>query len=111
MAKVTVQVDRPGEPPEQVMLELSLETLTMRESVRLEELVGPAVFADVAAGDTKALSRPTVIRAIIYTKLKSERPDVELEAFDLDLTELAEAFTSEENESPKGPASAGSSSE
>jgi hypothetical protein len=109
MAKVTVLIDQAGLEPEAVVLELSLETLTMRESVRLEETLGPEVFAELVAGRLEATARPSLIRAIIYAKLKTERPEVTLESFDLDLTALAAAFEAEEP--PRKKASAGSSSE
>jgi hypothetical protein len=84
-----VRVDTPG-GAEEVELDLSLEKLTMRESVRLEETLGGEMFDRIMAGKVEAaeMARPSFIRAMIYTKLKTIRPELELDGFDLDLEDL-----------------------
>lgn len=107
MPMIQVSVDsQNGTGPETIDLDLDLETLTMREAVRLEEALGSDVLDELMAGGAmKAAERPSTIRALIYTKLKTVRPDVELDGFDLDLGALTVALTAEDA-APKGSAPA-----
>lgn len=102
---ITVQILNEGADPESLELDLDLENLSMREAVRLEDALGPDVLADLMNGGmAKAAQRPSTIRALIYTKLKTVRPDVELDGFDLDLGELAESIAEEPDPKGSGPA-------
>ena len=85
---------------EDYKLDLDLEALTMRESVVLEETLGGERFDALMAGTAEM--RPTIIQALLYAKLKTHRPDVERDAFDVDLTDLYELLA---GETPKGFAS------
>lgn len=106
MATVQIRIDQNGHAPEVLDLDLSLDTMTMRESVRLEEALGSERFdALVRTGFGGELS-PRVIQAVVYAKLKTVRPDVELDSFDLELDDLASAL---ESDLPKEEPSAGGS--
>lgn len=96
-AKVTVRVDREGMDPEDVVLVLDLDHLTMREAVRLEETVGPETFAALISGGLQGPEgmSPKIVRGLIFAKLKTLHPDVELDAFDVDLEELGAALSAE----------------
>ena len=92
---VRVEVTRDGET-EQVDLDLNIERFTLKESVRLEEAMG----ADVASlfGGEEVVATPKVLQALIWSKLVSQFPDVGLNDFDLDLTDLADVFAADEVE-------------
>jgi hypothetical protein len=104
MGEITIQVDR-DDGTEELTLDLDLSTLTMRESVRLEAILGEQTFAALAREATETLTSPRVIQGVIYVKLKTLYPDIELDGFDLDLSTLQEAMP----DSPKVAASNGGS--
>jgi hypothetical protein len=103
MAEISVQVDRDGST-EELTLDLDLSTLTMRESVRLEQILGEQTFAALGRQTTDTLTSPRVIQGVIFVKLKSVYPDIELDGFDLDLATLQNAL---EVDNPKAAASNG----
>jgi hypothetical protein len=94
MADITVTLDRPDGTSEDVTVDLTLDSLTMRESVRLEAIIGQDVFSRLATDglDLAEVSSPKIIQGLIFVKLKTRFPDVDLDAFDVDLDELAKAF-------------------
>jgi hypothetical protein len=100
-AEVTVRVDREDGTSEDVVLTLDLQRLTMRESVRLEEILGPDTFGSLAdglrQGDTIS---PRIVQGLLYVKLKSSHPEVTLDSFDVDLEELQRALDGEEPPAP-----------
>jgi hypothetical protein len=104
MAEITIQVDQ-EEGTEELTLDLDLSTLTMRESVRLEQILGEQTFAALASEAVETLTSPRVIQAVIFVKLKTLYPHIELDGFDLDLASLQEAMP----DSPKVAASNGGS--
>ena len=75
---------------EDYKLDLDLEALTMREAVVLEETMGGERFDKMMAGTAEM--RPTVIQAMIYAKLKTHRPDIGLNDFDVDFGDLFTAL-------------------
>lgn len=94
MSTVHIKIDRVDGTPEILELDLSLDTMTMRESVRLEAAIGPELFERLVSGSLEgpAAISPRIVQAVIYAKLKTIRPEVELDAFDLDLEELEHAL-------------------
>lgn len=98
---IKVQLLNPDGTTEDVDLDLDLDSLSMREAVRLEESLGEKGFAALMSGDlTLTDIRPSTIRAMIFAKLATLRPDVGLDGFDLDLGALGDALA--EPEPPKG---------
>jgi hypothetical protein len=88
---VTVEVDG-ADGSHLVEVDLNLDSLTLRESVHLEEALGSDATEALLAG--KAAQTPKLIRAIIYAKLSSQIPDLTLDGFDLDFLQL-QAFIDE----------------
>jgi hypothetical protein len=88
-----VKIDTPG-GTEEIELDLRIESLSMRELVRLEENIGSDTFDALMAGkltDTQ-MARPSFIRALLYSKLRTIRPDLEIDNFDVDLEDLTETM-------------------
>lgn len=108
--KLNIRIDREDGSSEDFPIDLDLSTLTMRESVRIEELLGREAFDALMGGGMTPtqLGRPSVLRAVIYAKVKTHRPDVTPDTIDLDLDQLAAAIEEEEPD-PKAhhPLSAG----
>lgn len=106
MSRIALQVDTDG-GVEVVEVDLDFESLTMRESVWLEEALGTETFDGVTAGKVP-LMRPSIMQAMLYVKLRSVRPGITIDSFDIDLTALQEALTDVvegEGDLPKGVAS------
>lgn len=80
---MNIKLEVNGEPVE---VDISFDSLTLRESVLVEQALGGDVFDDITQG--KGLARPSVIRALLYAKLKGRFPDLSLDGFDLDLGAL-----------------------
>lgn len=108
MGTVTVRLDRDDGTYEELPLELNLETLTMREAVRLEEILGVEAYTELVTNgiDGASATSARLLRGVLYVKLKTLRPDVELDAFDLDLNDLQAAL---EAPAPLGEDSGGGS--
>lgn len=82
-------------------LDLDLDSLTLRESVRLEEQLGPDLTDQMMkTGDLP--QRPSVIQALIFVKLKSELPDIDVDDFDFDLGALADLDTGKDEAASSG---------
>lgn len=79
-------------------LDIDLTAITMREAISLEESLGGEEFDKLMKGE--ASMRPSLIRAVIFAKLHTLRPDIPLDGFDLDLGALYETLT-DEGDSPK----------
>lgn len=102
MPVVTVQVDVTTAgvtTSEAIDLELDFTRLTMRESVLIEQILGGEVFDSLLAGSPAI--RPRIIQAMLYAKLRTIRPDIGLEDFDVDLEALYAALEESATESPK----------
>lgn len=72
----------------EVDVDFELESLTLREQVRLERELGEETFDLLMSG--KAPMRPSIIQAFVFVKLKTLYPSLEIDSFDLDLTQLVE---------------------
>ena len=103
MAEIKVEVTDADGITEVVLLELDLNKLTMREAVTIEEMIGPEMTDQLMSG--VIAPRPTVLRAILYAKLKTQRPSITLEGWDIDMVEAASLL---EGDSPKDPGPTGS---
>lgn len=81
--KVTVTV---GDEPQEV--DVAFHGLTLQESVILEELLGVEGFDRYVeeATDGMEMVRPSVMRAMLFAKLKGRFPDLEPTDFDIDMT-------------------------
>jgi hypothetical protein len=104
---INVRLDKPDGTSETVTIDLSLDTLTMRESVRLETVLGEDTFSRIVSEGLDGaanLTSPKIIQGLIYVKLKTLHPEVELDEFDLDLEDLEKALF------PKGPEPSGEGS-
>ncbi len=82
-------------------LDIDLSSVTMKEAVSLEESLGGYEFDRLMKGE--ASMRPSLIRAVIYAKLHTIRPDIALDGFDVDLSALYDtlADTDDEDGPPK----------
>jgi hypothetical protein len=92
---VDISITNEDGTTEVLSLDLDLEALTMRESVVLETTLGGDRFDKLMGG--KAEMRPSVIQAMLYAKLKTVRPGLEVGDFDVDLTELYEVLGGTDN--------------
>lgn len=90
MSEIQVQVDGQPDP---FTLELSFDQLTLRESTWLQRQIGNQRFDRMIEKGEIEL-RPDFLQALIYAKLKSQLPDLEVDGFDLDLTDVLEVLTS-----------------
>jgi len=99
MNRIDIEITNSDGTAEIFALDLDLESLTMRESVVLETTLGGERFDLLMLG--KAEMRPSVIQALLYAKLKTDRPDLELDSFDVDLTALYEVLGGDDD--PKVP--------
>lgn len=102
MNTVTITIDKEGAEPQKLELDIDFSKLSMRESVWLEKILGADTFTKLAEG--QGLTSPSVIQALLYVKLKTRRPDLQIDDFDVDLEELnlaVEADAPEGNEDPK----------
>lgn len=97
-----IRIDGAGEPTE-IDVDLSLDALTMRESARLEELLGQEVFDQLASGEVtpEDLVRPALIQKLLYVKLRTQLPELTIDGFDVDLEDLNDALTVSEAEPGK----------
>lgn len=87
-----VSITRDGET-ETVDVDVSLDTMTLQESVRLERALGPARFEQVIdGGDVRS---PIVLQAVLWAKLATHIPGLKQDEFDLDFGELAELLPDE----------------
>lgn len=82
---------------EDVSLNISFDSMSLQELTTLEETVGPDVFDQLSSG--KVSPRPSVLRAMVFAKLKTVYPTLEIEQFDTDSAALVEALT--EADGPK----------
>lgn len=78
-----------------VEAELSLDpsTMTLRETVRLEDAIGSAKAEQLFAGGELVMT-PKLIQAMVWSKLASKIPGLELDGFDIPI----EAFSDLEDE-------------
>ena len=74
-------------------IDIDPDALSLQESVRLEECVGPENFDRLMGGELP--SRPSFIRALLFSKLKTQIPDLEIDGFDLDIGDLERAVVPE----------------
>lgn len=88
---IEVQIDRTDESGNQtvetVEINLDLNSLTLRESVALEEALGTEAF-DALMEKGEFAMRPSVIQAVLYSKVKGRFPEVGINDFDFDLSAL-----------------------
>jgi hypothetical protein len=103
MNTITVTVENEDGTKAEHALDLDLEALTMRESVRLEQELGADLFDRLMSQTASAteLGRPTTIRALIFAKLATQVPGLTIDGFDLDLGALVEVLAEGEAVDPK----------
>lgn len=70
-------------------IDLDLDSFRLQESVRLEDALPAAQFAAIMNGEVVDPT-PRMLQAMIWAKLATRFPDIGLNDFDLDLTELLE---------------------
>lgn len=95
MATVQIRVEGREEPVD-MELTFDQDKLRMSELVTLEEVLGGERFDEIQKGI--GVQRPTVVRAFIYSQLKTQFPDMKLEDFDFDLSALDPALDEGEGE-------------
>ncbi len=85
--KIQVTVD--GETSD---VDIEVESLTLQESVTIEEVLGvdgyDRFLADTEAGTP--FKRPSSMRALIFSKVKSQFPDAKPTDFDIEMGDLME---------------------
>ena len=62
-------------------VDLNVDSLTLREAVRLEELLGADGWDQLAAGQV----RPSLLRAIIWVKVEDRFPNGDINDLDMHL--------------------------
>lgn len=72
---------------EVVDIDLDLNSLSLRESVALEEALGTEAF-DALMEKGEFAFRPSVIQAVLYAKIKGRFPNAGIDDFDFDLAAL-----------------------
>jgi hypothetical protein len=72
----------------EVDLDLNPQTLTMRESIRLEDAIGSEATKVLFGGGEVAVT-PKLIRALVWAKLASSIPGLSLEGFDIPIAAFA----------------------
>ena len=92
-----VQITVDGETVEHDV-SLDFETLTLKQSVRLEKVMGSDRVARLLDGDGKIAMLASTIQALCYVQLIGTFPDLKLDDFDLDLTELVGDVDDENDE-------------
>ena len=99
MAVLSFEVTEPDGTTRQVDAELSLDpsTMTLRETVRLEDAIGSAK-AEQLFGGAEVVMTPKLIQAVVWAKLASSVPGLKLDGFDIPL----EAFNALEDPGDDG---------
>ncbi len=87
LGKLTVQVQSDGGTVD-VVVDLDPNHLTLQESVRVERELG-AVGQAMFKGEEVDVS-PRVIQVLLWAKLVSRFPDLEVDGFDLELGAVAD---------------------
>lgn len=64
-------------------VDLSLDNLSLKESVALERLLGDEGWDRLARGEL----RPSTIQALVYVKLQRQFPELGLDDFDIAMSE------------------------
>ena len=96
-----LDITRNGETTE-VEVDVSLDRMSLQESVRLEEAVGEVAFDRMQAAaeaaergeefDPRGLQSPKIIQAILWAKLATLYPGLSITEFDIDMESLAEVM-------------------
>ena len=89
---ITIRIDG-VEGPEELELDMDLSSLTMREALTLEQTLGGESFDQLMKGEIAM--RPSLIQAVVYAKLRTQRPDITADQFDLELGDLEAALEPE----------------
>jgi len=76
-------------------VDLDIDRLTLKQSVKLEKVMGPDRCAKMLGGDESIAALPTSIQAIIYVQLADQFPGLKLGDFDFDLNELFDVVADE----------------
>lgn len=84
---IEVEVSREDGSTETVPIDLDLNSLSLQESVALEESLGAEQFDQLMQTGEFPI-RPSIIRSILFSRLKGKFPDLKMEDFDLDLGSL-----------------------
>lgn len=74
--------------------------ISLQEAVRLEEQIGPERTERLLDGDMRVMASPTAIRALVWAKLSTVHPDVDVDGFDLDLGALADSLAESDDAVP-----------
>ena len=77
-------------------LDLSFDRLTLRESVAVEDALGPDGWDRLASGRVT----PKGLQAMVWAKLRGEFPDIALDDFDLDFMGAADAVAGGGEDAP-----------
>lgn len=70
-------------------VDLDLNKLSLQEAVRVEEQIGEEAFGRLVESEEPPRS-PRFIRALLYAKIKTHYPNLEVDGFDIDIASLAE---------------------
>lgn len=81
-------------------VDVDMDTITLREAVTVEKLVGAEAWDEYLQGKR----RPSVIYALLQSKLARHYPDIEPDSFDIDFIEFTAGGSNEEDtDSPVHP--------
>lgn len=68
-------------------VDLDLGSLTLREAVDVQRTIGDDKWDELAAGSPNGI-RPDVIQALIYAKLHTKNPELDVSGFDFDMRNI-----------------------
>lgn len=85
MATITVDVNGTTHT-----VDVTLSSLTLRQGVAVEEAVGADAWDAFVSGS--ASMRPSLMRALLWAKLRDLIPDLTIDDFDLPIEDLIDAL-------------------
>lgn len=65
-------------------VDIDLGTLTLQESCRVEDALGPDKFDRYLDNLSRGVMWPSAVRAIVWAKLVADMPDLAIDSFDID---------------------------
>lgn len=98
--RITIRQD--DQPEVEVDVDVTLSDLTVQEAARLEEELGPDRFDRLIDEDPRMVRSPSVLRALIWTKVVTHVPGVAIDEFDLDMGQMAGFVQEEDPGLPEG---------
>lgn len=90
LGRLEIEIVRDGKPAK-VEIDLDPNRFTLKESVRLEKVVGKKEIQKIFSGAEVEVSFE-MFQAMLWAKLATVAPDIGIDDFDLDLSAMVEAL-------------------